>query len=113
MLNEAVEAADTLAKEGVSALVVDSHTLKPLDSETIVKAAKKTGAIVTAEEQSVIGGLGSAVAVAVTADYPVPVAMVGVQDTFGESGEHKELLTKYGLTAHDIVKTSKQLVAAR
>lgn len=113
MLNEAVEAAETLAKEGVSATVIDSHTLKPLDSETIVRAARKTGAIVTAEEQNVIGGLGSAVAVAVTEEYPVPVAIVGVQDTFGESGEHKELMTKYGLTAHDIVKASKKLVASR
>ena len=113
MVNEACEAADTLSRTGISALVIDSHTLKPLDSETIVAAARKTGAVVTAEEQSVIGGLGSAVAVAVSEQYPVKVSMVGVQDTFGESGEHKELMTKYGLTARDIVNAARKTISSR
>src|SRR5215831_8361479 len=113
MFNEAMEAAALLSKEGISAEVIDSHTLKPLDSQTITRSAKKTGAVVTAEEQSVIGGLGSAVAEAVTGSYPVPISMVGVRDTFGESGEHKELLAKYGLTAHDLVKASKRIVASQ
>jgi transketolase len=113
MVNEACEAADMLSKTGTSAMVIDSHTLKPLDSATIVGAAKKTGAIVTAEEQSVIGGLGSAVAVAVSEQYPAKVSMVGVQDTFGESGEHKELMAKYGLTARDIANTAKKILSSR
>lgn len=113
MVNEAMEAAETLAKEGVSSEVIDSHTLKPLDSTTIVKAARKTGRIVTAEEQSIFGGLGSAVAESVSEEHPVPIVRVGVRDTFGESGDHKELMVKYGLTAREIVKASKRLVASR
>ncbi|HZY47956.1 MAG TPA: transketolase C-terminal domain-containing protein, partial [Candidatus Bathyarchaeia archaeon] len=92
MVNEAMEAAEALAKTGISAEVVDSHTIKPLDSTTIVRVAKKTGALVTAEEQSVIGGLGGAVVEATSESYPVPVSRVGVKDTFGESGEHQELM---------------------
>jgi len=113
MVNEAVEAAESLSKEGISAEVVDSHTLKPIDSDTVLKAAKKTGGIVTAEEQSIIGGLGSAVAETVSDSYPVPVSRIGLRDTFGESGEHKELMDKYGLTPQEIVKASRRLVASR
>jgi transketolase len=113
MVNEALEAGDSLAKENISAEVIDSHTLKPLDVDTITGAAKKTGGIVTAEEQNTIGGLGSAVAEVVSGSYPVPISMVGVRDTFGESGEYKELMVKYGLTSKDIVRAAKKLVASR
>jgi transketolase len=113
MVNQALEAGESLAKEGISAEIVDSHTLKPFDADTIISAAKKTGGIVTAEEQNIIGGLGSAVAEVVSGSYPVPVSMVGVRDTFGESGEYKELMAKYGLTSKDIVRAAKKLVAAR
>jgi len=113
MVNEALDAAESLSKERISAEVVDSHTVKPLDSETVLRTARKTGAIVTAEEQNIIGGLGSAVAETVSESYPVPVSRVGVRDTFGESGEHKELMVKYGLTSQDIVRASRKLVASR
>jgi len=113
MVNEAIEAAEALSKSGISAEVVDSHTLKPLDSETIVRVAKRTGALVTAEEQNIIGGLGGAVAEAVTESYPVPISRVGVKDTFGESGEHPELMAKYGLTSKEIARTAKHLIESR
>jgi len=113
MVNEAMEAAETLSKTGVSAEVVDSHTVKPLDSETIVRVARKTGALVTAEEQNVIGGLGGAVAEAITESYPVPISRVGVRDTFGESGEHQELMVKYGLTSKEITRAAKHLIKSR
>ena len=113
MVNEAMEAAEALAKTGISAEVVDSHTVKPLDSHAIAQVAKKTGALVTAEEANVIGGLGGAVAEAVTESYPVPIARIGVRDTFGESGEHQELMAKYGLTSKEIARTAKHLVESR
>ncbi|MBO0889119.1 transketolase family protein, partial [Candidatus Bathyarchaeota archaeon] len=82
-------------------------------SETVIATARKTGAIVTAEEQSIIGGLGSAVAETVAESYPVPVSRIGIRDTFGESGEHKELMVKYGLTAQDIAKAARRNIATR
>ena len=103
MVNEAMIAAEELAEEGIDARVIDIHTIKPIDEEIIVKAASETGAIVTAEEHSVIGGLGSAVAEVVVKKCPVKMAMVGQQDTFGESGKPDELKAKYGMTAADIV----------
>ena len=109
MVNEALMAADQLAAEGIDARVIDMHTIKPLDEDIIVKAASETGAIVTAEEHSVIGGLGSAVAEVVVKKCPVKMAMVGQQDTFGESGKPDELKKKYGMTADDIVKAVKSL----
>ena len=109
MVNEALMAAEQLAAEGIDARVIDMHTIKPLDEDIIVKAASETGAIVTAEEHSVIGGLGSAVAEVVVKKYPVKMAMVGQQDTFGESGKPDELKKKYGMTADDIVKAVKGL----
>ena len=105
----ALKAAEQLKAEGISARVIDMHTIKPLDEEIIVKAARETGAIVTAEEHSVIGGLGSAVAEVVVKKCPVKMAMVGQQDTFGESGKPDELKAKYGMTAADIVKAVKGL----
>ena len=109
MVNEALIAAEELAAEGIDVRVIDMHTIKPLDEEIIVKAAQETGAIVTAEEHSVIGGLGSAVAEVVVKKCPVKMAMVGQQDTFGESGKPDELKAKYGMTAADIVKAVKSI----
>ncbi len=107
MVNEAVIAAETLAEEGIDARVIDIHTIKPLDEEIIIKAAQETKAIVTAEEHSVIGGLGSAVAEVVVKNAPVKMAMVGQKDTFGESGKPDQLKEKYGMTAADIVAAVK------
>ncbi len=110
MVAEAMAAAEALEQEGISLRVIDMHTIKPLDEEIIIKAAKETGKIVTAEEHTVMGGLGSAVA-EVTAKYqPVPMRMIGVQDVFGQSGKPAELLAKYGLTAADIAAAVKDLL---
>lgn len=108
MVNEAVEAAKTLEADGISARVVNIHTIKPLDKELICKCAMETGLIVTAEEHSVIGGLGSAVAEAVTECCPVPVVKIGVNDEFGFSGPAVDLLKKFGLSAENIVATVKK-----
>ncbi len=113
MVKEALEAYDLLAAEGISARIINIATIKPIDREIIEKAAKETGAIVTAEEHSVIGGLGSAVAEVVTETYPVPVVKVGVQDTFGMSGPANTLLDIFGLRAKDIVEKAKQAIAAK
>ena len=106
MLAAALEAADELAEKGVKARVIDMHTIKPLDEDAIVKAAKECGHIVTAEEHSVIGGLGSAVAEVTAQKCPCRVSIVGQKDCFGESGKPAELLEKYGMTAADIVKAA-------
>ncbi|MBP2021980.1 transketolase [Clostridium punense] len=108
MVDAALEASNLLAEEGIKAKVINIHTIKPIDEELIIKAARETGLIVTAEEHSVIGGLGSAVAETVTSLHPVPVLKVGIKDTFGESGKPAELLKAYGLTAEDIVKAVKK-----
>ena len=110
MVEAALEVKEELAKEGINARVINIHTIKPIDEELIIKAAKETGVIVTAEEHSVIGGLGSAVAEVVSEKCPVPVLRVGVKDTFGESGKPNELLEKYGLTSNDIVKKVKEVI---
>ena len=110
MVNEALQAAEALAAEGISARVVNIHTIKPLDKELICKCAKETGVIVTAEEHSVIGGLGSAVADAVTECCPVPVVKIGVNDEFGHSGPAVDLLKEFGLSAENIVKVTKEAV---
>ncbi|MBQ5332006.1 MAG: transketolase family protein [Oscillospiraceae bacterium] len=110
MVNEALKAADTLAAEGINARVINIHTIKPLDKDIICKAAKETGVIVTAEEHSVIGGLGSAVAETVTECCPVPVIKVGVNDVFGHSGPAVELLKEFGLSAENIVTKVKEAV---
>ena len=109
MVNEALMAAEELAAAGIDARVIDIHTIKPLDEEIIVKAAQECGKIVTAEEHSVIGGLGSAVAEVVTQKAPVKMAYVGQKDTFGESGKPDQLKEKYGMTAADIVAAVKAL----
>ncbi|WP_026486254.1 transketolase family protein [Caldanaerobius polysaccharolyticus] len=104
MVAAALEAHEELKKKGVSARVIDIHTIKPIDQELIVKAAWETGAIVTAEEHSVIGGLGSAVCEVVSERVPVPVRRVGIKDVFGQSGKPDELLKLYHLTPEDIVE---------
>ncbi len=107
MVAEALEAHELLKTEGISARVINIATIKPLDEEIIIKAAKETGAIVTAEEHSVIGGLGSAVCDALAQTCPVPVLKVGVNDTFGTSGPAAELLDRFGLRAKDIAEKAK------
>ena len=107
MVSRALEAAEILKQEGIDARVINIHTIKPLDREIVLKAARETGLLVTAEEHSVIGGLGSAVSELCAAEYPVRVLKVGVNDCFGMSGPAMELLDKYGLNAAAIVKAVK------
>ena len=111
MVSEAMDAANELENEGIDIRVIDIHTIKPLDKEIIIKAALETGAIVTAEEHSVVGGLGAAVCEVTSCNAPVRVKMVGQNDTFGESGKPDELKEKYGMTKNDIVKAVKELIA--
>lgn len=111
MVSEAAAAAEKLAEDGIDVRVIDMHTIKPLDEEIIIKAAEETGAIVTAEEHSVIGGLGSAVAEVVVRNHPVKMSMVGQKDTYGESGKPDELKKKYGMTFDDIIKAVKELIS--
>lgn len=106
MTAKALDAAETLAKQGIQAEVINVHTIKPLDEETVIASAKKTGKVVTAEEHSIIGGLGSAVAEVLARQCPTKQAFVGVQDSFGESGSPNDLLEKYGLTTEAIVKAA-------
>lgn len=103
-----LEAAERLAEEGVDARVIDMHTIKPIDEEAIIKAAKETGNIFTVEEHNVLGGLGSAVSEVVAEECPVPVHKIGIYDQFGESGQAEELLVKYGLDADGIYKQIKE-----
>lgn len=110
MVNEAIMAADRLSEEGVDVRIIDMHTIKPIDKDIIIKAAEETGAIVTAEEHSVIGGLGSAVAEVVVKECPVKMAMVGQQDVYGESGKPEDLKQKYHMTADDIVSSVKSVL---
>ena len=113
MVHLALEAADILAAEGISAEVINIHTIKPLDTELLCASAKKCGAVVTAEEHSVIGGLGAAVCEALSESCPVPVLRVGVQDTFGRSGKVPELLEMYGLTAQNIAENARRAIALK
>lgn len=113
MVNEAIEAAKTLEAEGISVELINMHTIKPLDKDAVIKAAKKTGCIVTAEEHNIIGGLGSAVAEAVAEEYPVSVVRVGVNDEFGKSGPAVELLHLYGLDADNIVTKAKIAISKK
>ena len=110
MVNEAIIASEILEKEGINAAVVNIHTIKPIDKDIIIKAAEKTGCIVTAEEHSVIGGLGGAVSEVITETIPVPVVKLGVYDEFGQSGPAKELLDLYGLNAENIAIKAKESI---
>lgn len=113
MVSEAVNAAKDLKKEGISVRVVNMHTIKPIDAEMIVKCAKETGAVVTAEEHQVNGGLGSAVAEVLVQNTPVPVEMVGIYDSFGQTGTPEQLLQYYKLKAVDIVEAVKKAIARK
>ena len=113
MVHEALKAYDILKEKGISARVINIHTIKPLDNEIIEKAARETGAIVTSEEHNVIGGLGSAVCESLAGSYPVPVLRIGTQDKFGKSGKPPLLMKEYELTADDIVKKAEAVIAMK
>ena len=113
MVFESLNAAEKLSREGIEARVINMHTVKPADKEMIIKAAKETGAIVTAEDHQANGGLGGAVAEILACGCPAPVEMVAVRDTFGESGTGEELLEKYGLKDVDIVNAVKKAVSRK
>lgn len=110
MVAKALEAAEKLSKENIHPTVVNLHTIKPIDRDAVIKLAKETGAIVTAEEHLVAGGLGSAVAEVLAEHAPVPVEMVGIRDQFGQSGEADELLKYYHLTADDITEAARRVI---
>ena len=113
MVSEALSAAEKLKHEGIDLKVVNMHTIKPIDVEMIVNSAKETGAIVTAEEHQVAGGLGSAVAEVLGQHYPCPMEMVGVKDSFGESGSPAQLMAHYGLKDVDIVEAVKKVISRK
>ena len=110
MAGEAAAASDLLKRKGISARVINMSSIKPIDEEAIVKAAEETGAILTAEEHSVVGGLGSAVAEVIVKHKPVRLEMLGINDSFGESGKAEDLLVKYGLTAENIAERAGELL---
>jgi len=113
MVYEALVAAEALAAEGVSCMVINCHTIKPLDTQTILEAAQKTGALVTAEEHQIAGGMGSAVLECVAQSRPVPVKMVGVNDRFGESGDPDVLMREFGLSSESIVQAVRDLLVMK
>ena len=113
MVSACLEAAKELESKGIDAEVINVSTIKPLDTECLIKSVSKTGCAVTAEEHSIIGGLGSAVAEAFAEEYPAPIVRVGTKDTFGESGKAEMLMEKYGLTAKDIVKAAELSISRK
>ncbi len=113
LVPEAIKASESMKGKGISAAVIDLHTIKPIDAETIVSFAQRCGRIVTAEEHNIMGGMGSAVAEVLGEARPTPMKRVGVMDTFGESGEAPELLKKYGLTAANVESAATGLVQSR
>ncbi len=113
LVEAALEASEILAKEGINARVINIHTIKPIDKDILVKAAKETGCVVTCEEHNIIGGLGSAVAEVLSENAPVPMERIGVKDTFGKSGVPATLLKEYGLTAEDIVASVKNVMSKK
>ena len=110
MVHKALEAAEVLKSRGIKARVVNMHTIKPIDKELLIKCAGETGAVVTAEEHNIYGGLGSAVAEVLAKEYPVPMGFVGIEDRFTESGDYEQLLKKYGLSAENIVNEVERLI---
>ncbi len=110
ILYEALKAAETLSKKGIEACVINCHTIKPLDSKTIIKAAKECGAVVTCEEAQIAGGLGGVIAECLAENVPTPMERIGVKDRYGESGEPAELLKAFGLLAPDIVKAATKVI---
>lgn len=113
MLAKSLHAAKFLAKKGIGARVINCHTIKPIDKDTIIEAARQTKAIVTVEDHSVFGGLGSAVSEVIVQNNPVPMKIIGINDRFGQSGSAKKLLEEYGLTVENIVKNVELLVKAK
>ena len=113
MVNEAINASKLLKEEGINVRVINMSTIKPIDKEVIIESAKKTGAIVTVEEHSVIGGLGSAVSDVVSENYPVLVKKIGINDVFGQSGKPKQLMEEYGLTVENIINKVKEAIKAK
>ena len=113
MVSACLEAAKELESKGIGAEVINVSTIKPLDTECLIKSVSKTGCAVTAEEHSIIGGLGSAVAEAFAEEHPAPIVRVGTKDTFGESGKAEMLMEKYGLTAKDIVKAAELSISKK
>lgn len=110
MVQKSLDAADMLKKEGINARVVNIHTIKPIDKELIVKCAKETGAVVTAEEHNIYGGLGSAVSEVLSQEYMVPIEFVGIRDTFTETGDYECLLSKYKINSESIVERTKMVL---
>ena len=110
MVDKALKASEVLAKDGISARIINMSTIKPIDADIIIKAAKETKGIVTVEEHSIIGGLGSAVSEVIVENHPTKVLRIGTMDSFGESGDGEKLLEKYGLTIESIVEKAKLLV---
>jgi len=113
MVHKALEAAKLLKNEGISARVVNIHTIKPIDTELLIKCARETRAIVTVEEHSIYGGLGASVAEVIVHNYPVPMEIVGIQDVFCESGDYEQLLNKYGLSEENITAKSKLVLSRK
>jgi transketolase len=113
MVPEAIKANELLKEKGISARVIDMHTIKPIDKDIIIKAAKETGAIVTVEEHNIIGGLGSAVAEVLVENCPVPMKRIGTEDKFGKSGTPKALLESYGLTAENVVAKVEEILKTK
>jgi transketolase len=113
MVSRCLDAAEALSGEGINARVLEVHTVKPLDAEGVLQAARETGALVTVEEHSIVGGLGGAVAEAVTDAYPVPVKRVGLADRFAETGPYFEMLDRYGMSVDDIAAAARQALAEK
>lgn len=113
MVHESLVAAEELEKEGISATVVNFHTIKPLDQEAIIRYASETGAVVTSEEHQLFGGFGSAIAEVLVQHHPVPVEMIGIEDSFGESGSPDQLMEAYHLTSRDIYQKAKMVLARK
>lgn len=113
LVSEALRAAELLAADGIEASVVNNHTIKPMDKETITAIAKKCGAVVTAEEHQIHGGMGSAVAEVLAQQCPMPMEFVGIHDRFGESGDPAELMKAFGLTAEDIATAAKKAIVRK
>jgi transketolase len=112
-VKEAMEAADALAKDGISAEVINVHTIKPLDEETVIKSASKTGCVVSCENHNVLGGLGSAIAECLTKNKPVPVEYIGIQDRFGEVGKLPYLIDEMKMSSKYIVEAAKKVVGRK
>jgi len=110
LLDRTLKAAEQLEAEGIACRVLQIHTLKPIDQDAIAQASEETGALVTIEEHSIIGGLGSAVAEVLTSSKPAPLERIGIQDRFAESGDYQQLLDKYGMSCQDIIKAAKKVL---